>query len=97
VESEQNPVGGLIPALRSVNDPRIDRSKLYPLIEILFLELVQILILRLAISLVDRFTSFVLGNLNHLRPALLSEKKIFRSAQVLFQALRQKPARLVYR
>lgn len=37
MESEQNPVGGLIQALRSVDDPRIDRSKIYPLIEILFL------------------------------------------------------------
>jgi predicted transposase YbfD/YdcC len=37
MEREQNAVGGLIAALRSVEDPRIDRSKIYPLIEILFL------------------------------------------------------------
>jgi predicted transposase YbfD/YdcC len=37
MESEQNPVGSLINSLRSVEDPRIDRSKIYPLIEILFL------------------------------------------------------------
>ncbi|MGI9158432.1 MAG: ISAs1 family transposase [Saprospiraceae bacterium] len=37
MENDQNLVGGLITALRSVEDPRIDRSKLYPLIEILFL------------------------------------------------------------
>ncbi len=37
MENDQNLVGGLITALRSVEYPRIDRSKLYPLIEILFL------------------------------------------------------------
>jgi predicted transposase YbfD/YdcC len=37
MKSEQNPVSDLISTLRSVEDPRINRSKLYPLIEILFL------------------------------------------------------------
>lgn len=37
MESEQTPVVGLINALGSVEDPRIDRSKIYPLIEVLFL------------------------------------------------------------
>lgn len=37
MEKEQNPVLGLIIALESVEDPRIERSKIYPLIEILFL------------------------------------------------------------
>jgi predicted transposase YbfD/YdcC len=37
MKSEQNQVSSLIKSLRAVDDPRIDRSKLYPLIEILFL------------------------------------------------------------
>ncbi len=37
MKSEQNLISGLINTLRSVEDPRIDRSKVYPLIEILFL------------------------------------------------------------
>lgn len=37
MESTQGSLGSLLEAFRSVEDPRIDRSKLYPLIEILFL------------------------------------------------------------
>lgn len=37
MESTQNRLNSLLEAFRSVEDPRIDRSKLYPLIEILFL------------------------------------------------------------
>lgn len=37
MESTQNRLSGLLESFRSVKDPRIDRSRLYPLIEILFL------------------------------------------------------------
>jgi len=37
MESRHNPFDSLIKTYRSVDDPRIDRSKIYPLIEILFL------------------------------------------------------------
>lgn len=37
MNNEQNLVNGLIRSFGSVEDPRIDRSKIYPLIEILFL------------------------------------------------------------
>ncbi|MCW5922867.1 MAG: ISAs1 family transposase [Saprospiraceae bacterium] len=37
MRSTQNRLGNLLEAFGSVEDPRIDRSKLYPLIEILFL------------------------------------------------------------
>lgn len=37
MKSGENSVSGLIRSLGSVEDPRIDRSKIYPLIEILFL------------------------------------------------------------
>lgn len=37
MKSEQSQVGSLIRSLRCVEDPRIERSKIYPLIEILFL------------------------------------------------------------
>lgn len=37
MEASRNTLGSLIESFRSVNDPRIDRRKLYPLIEVLFL------------------------------------------------------------
>lgn len=37
MEGNQNLLGSLLESFKSIEDPRIDRSKLYPLIEILFL------------------------------------------------------------